>query len=546
MRNIFILLTCLLCFQACDDDSKEVDWTPDSLIISGNELLEDAGDGHLKVSLATEYKGTVKLEIQTDQAWNVEVAYMSGEEEEWITPSAREGEGPFSLSLAIADNKTAKDRKASVVIATRGEIPVKKVITVIQGKVGDVLTVGTIDKAAFPKDVFTTENPDGSLTVTLPKDFTEEGDQSLNILTYKGTATPVIEISFPNEEYKDWVVCTEPSIEPASESEIKTLGLTIKRNTGNVYREALVNFTATAGDITVKRTVNIIQYGIEEIVWNEDYYQQEREFIISADAYEKLLVATCKNVNPADLEVTGDNAWLTLTKEENKFYAKVLDNISTNKERASEIVVKNTKTGTEVKVAMRQSMQGYGIVLSKSMWRLAAYSGQNTGASSNVASYFKLFDNFWPANAAEASATYGGSKNTHIEVKPGTDDDPVRFTFDLGENPRAYNSFGLMPRLQWTAPAPRRVMIEVSDNLDSGWETVVAKEADNGFSKQEIYYLNADGSNSSNWYDKHYEGIVHWFKLGEAKVQKQYIRISMYETYWTGSLCLDEVFVADR
>lgn len=51
---------------------------------------------------------------------------MTTEEEKWITPSAEGGEGSASLSLVIADNKTAKDRKASVVISTKGEIPVKK------------------------------------------------------------------------------------------------------------------------------------------------------------------------------------------------------------------------------------------------------------------------------------------------------------------------------------------------------------------------------------------------------------------------------------
>lgn len=194
----------------------------------------------------------------------------------------------------------------------------------------------------------------------------------------------------------------------------------------------------------------------------------------------------------------------------------------------------------------KQCMQGYGIVLSKSLWSLAAYSGEGTGTPGNVASYFKLYDDFWPANKAEAAATYQGSRNTHIEVKPGTDSNPVSFTFDLGENPRGYDSFGLMPRLQWTAPAPATVMIEVSDNLESGWATVVAKETGNGFTKEEIYYLNPDKSNTSNWYDAHYEGIVHWFKLGNEKIQKQYVRISMYETFWSSSLCLDEVFISDR
>lgn len=545
MRNIFLLLSCLLCLQACNDE-KEVDWTPDALTVSCNETLEEAGDGHWKVIFPTEYKGSVKLEIHTDKAWGVEVSYMTTEDEEWITPSAEGGNGSASLSLGIADNKTTKDRKASVVISTKGEIPVKKKITVVQGNVEELLIVGTIDEASFPDDVFVTKNAEGAFDVTLPKEFTEEGERQLNILTYQGTATPSIDITYPDEEVVDWVVFTETSVTSSSEPEVKTLALTIKENTGNIYREALVNFTATAGDITSRKSVKIVQYGVERIVWNEEFCQQESEFIVAADANDKIWVATCENINPADLELNGSNTWLELSQEEGKVYAKVLANVSTNKERRSDVAIKNKKTGAEVRIPFKQCMQGYGIVLSKTLWSLAAYSGEGTGSASNVASYFKLFDDFWPANKAEAGATYQGSKNTHIEVKSGTDSNPVSFTFDLGENPRGYDSFGLMPRLQWTAPAPQTIMIEVSDNLESGWETVVEKVTGNGFKKEDIYYLNPDQSNNSNWYDAHYEGIVHWSKLADERIQKRYVRISMYETFWSGSLCLDEVFVSDR
>ncbi len=96
--------------QACNDE-KEVDWTPDALTVSCNETLEEAGDGHWKVTLPTEYKGTVKLEIQTDKAWEVAVNYMTTEEEKWITPSAEGGEAllhyRWSL-LTIKQRKTVK------------------------------------------------------------------------------------------------------------------------------------------------------------------------------------------------------------------------------------------------------------------------------------------------------------------------------------------------------------------------------------------------------------------------------------------------------
>ena len=537
MRNIFLLLSCLLCLQACNDE-KDVDWTPDSLTVSCNEILEEAGDGHWKVTLPTEYKGAVKLDIRTDKAWSVAITYMTNEEEEWITPSAQEGTGTASLSLAIADNETAKDRKASIVITTKGEIPVKKTITVIQGNVDELLIIGTIDEDNFPKDVFITTKADGSFDVTLPKDFTAEGERLLNILTYRGTASPVIDVSYPDAEQTGWVVPVQTQVEPAPGSEIKMQALTIKENTANVYREALVNFTATAGDVTSIKTVRIIQFGVEKIIWNEEYYQQECEFIVSSDANEKLLIATCENINPTDLELKGSTSWLELSQEEGKVYAKVQKNESTNTERKAEIGIKNTKTGVETKISLKQGMYGYGVVLSKSLWSMAAFSA-NVKKQVDDGSIKKLFNNDW--------SSVGNTSGKHVQFDGGSDSDPYVFTFDLGENPHGYDCFGLMPRLQWTAPAPKTLKFEISDNLNDGWETVVEKSAGNGFTQAELQYEGPYNGSNSNKYHNRYEGIAKWFKLGDGKIQKRYVRLSVYETFWNSSvLCFDEVFASDR
>lgn len=540
MRNIFLLLSCLLCLQACNDE-KDVDWTADALTVSCNETLEEAGDGHWKVTLPTEYKGSVRLDIQTDKAWEIEVAYMTTEDEEWITPSVEGGNGSASLSLAIADNKTAKDRKASVVISTKGGIPVKKIITVIQGNVEELLVVGTIDETSFPDGVFVTKNTDGSFDVTLPKDFTEEGEQQLEIVTYKGTATPEVEITYPEENQQHWVEVTQNVVAAISGSEVKTLALTIKQNDDNVYREAFVTFTATAGDITTKKTIQIIQFGVEEIIWNEVYYQQESEFIVSSDAQEQILVATCKNMNPADIEVSGGNAWLTLTQEDGKVYAKVTENTSTNTENKADISVKNKKTNAMEKIPFRQCMYGYGVILNKSSWSIAAYS-ENVKKQVDDTSIKKLFNNDW--------ASQGNTSGKHVQFDGGNDSNPFIFTFDLGENLHGYTSFGLMPRLQWTAPGPKTVKFEISDNLDSGWETVIEKVQGNGFKQEELLYEGPYNGSNSNKYDNHYEGIVKWFKLADEKIQKRYVRLSVYETFWGGNpnytLCFDEVFASDR
>lgn len=526
MRNIFLLLSCLLCLQACKDDDKDMNWTPDALTVSCNETLVEAGSGNWKVTLPTEYKGSVKLDIQTDNAWEVEVAYMTTEEELWIIPSVDSGNGSAVLTLAIADNSTAKDRKASVVITTKGDIPVKKTITIIQGNINELLVVETIDETNFPADVFITSSTDGSFAVTLPKDFTESGERSLEIITYKGTATPEVEITYPEEGQRDWVVLTQNAITPISESEIKTLALTIKQNEENAYREAFVNFTATAGDVITKKTVQIIQFGVEEVVWNEEYVQQGREFIISSDAQEQILVATCKNMNLADIEVSGNTAWLTLTQEDGKVYAKVAANETTNTEYTTEVSVKNKKTGTTEKMAFRQGMKGYGIILSKP-WQVV-HQSDNTNNNQYVD---RLFDSHWASNKQDDQ--WFTELNARQDVSQ-----PYILTIDLGANPSKYDSFGLMPRIQWTQQAPKEVAIEISDN-DEDWETVVQRQT--CFKESDVNF------GSTGWSD-HYDGIVKWFKLGQEVIQKRYIRISLYESFQGNGkvVALDELFVSDR
>lgn len=83
----------------------------------------------------------------------------------------------------------------------------------IQGNVDELLLVGTIDESSFPKDVFITTKADGSFDVTLPKDFTAAGERELNILTYQGTTSPVIDVTYPDVEQTGWVILTEAPVE---------------------------------------------------------------------------------------------------------------------------------------------------------------------------------------------------------------------------------------------------------------------------------------------------------------------------------------------
>lgn len=349
----------------------------------------------------------------------------------------------------------------------------------------------------------------------------------------------MIDIDFPDEDNQSWIELKEDVVAQI-DTDTKVLSLLIKENTTNVYREAMINFTATAGDITVRKSVSVIQFGIEEIIWNPEYYQQEREFIVSSDANEKILVATCKNINPADIEMSGENEWLTLSQEDGKVYAEVTANISTNKERTAKIGVKNVKTGMEGKIDFRQGMKGYGIILNKSTWNIPAYSTNISSqySETEMKKYFpRLYDNVWWDTGLKENDIYV-EFNKGITTDGGADGKPYVLVFDLGENLREYNSFGIVPRLQWTAPAPKTVQIEVSDDLNEGWITVVTKNDSNGFTEAEL--KGATGS-----YNNHGEGIIHWFELG--KLQKRYIRLTIYETFWNKKvLCLDEVFVSDR
>ena len=229
---------------------------------------------------------------------------------------------------------------------------------------------------------------------------------------------------------------------------------------------------------------------------------------------------------------------MELSQEEGKVYAKVQKNESTNTERKAEIGIKNTKTGVETKISLKQGMYGYGVVLSKSLWSMAAFSA-NVKKQVDDGSIKKLFNNDW--------SSVGNTSGKHVQFDGGSDSDPYVFTFDLGENPHGYDCFGLMPRLQWTAPAPKTLKFEISDNLNDGWETVVEKSAGNGFTQAELQYEGPYNGSNSNKYDNHYEGIVKWFKLGDGKIQKRYVRLSVYETFWNSSvLCFDEVFASDR
>ena len=88
---------------------------------------------------------------------------------------------------------------------------------------------------------------------------------------------------------------------------------------------------------------------------------------------------------------------------------------------------------------------------------------------------------------------------------------------------------------------------EIRDNLNDCCETVVENNDGNCFTQSELQYVGPYNGSNSNKYDNHYEGIVKWFKLSDEKMQKRYVRLSVYDTFWNPCvLCFDEVFASDR
>lgn len=179
MRNIFFLLITVLCLQACKEDNEEV-WVPDSLtialsgdLISGGEAF-NAGDGNWGINIAPDSEGTLKLDINTDQPWTISIDNITVEDEEWITASAQQGNGKSSVDIKVDANIIPEYRKASIVIATQGKIPVYKKITIIQKNMG-VLNVTWNKKLLFEEDemVFGPNQRQGIVIGT----YESEGDE---------------------------------------------------------------------------------------------------------------------------------------------------------------------------------------------------------------------------------------------------------------------------------------------------------------------------------------------------------------------------------
>ncbi len=538
MRKIYILLCLIIGLVSCKNDIETTDWTADSLsILSQDGRIEDAGDGNLKLILPAEFAGGIKLDIQCSSSWTAEVVGITNEDDAWLSLSTMEGNGNSSIDVIVSDNETNADRKTSIVIKTGGNIPVKKTLTVIQGNIDELLNFVLDKDNILAKGVNVTEQFGGSYRLILPIDFntTIEG---INVI---GTASWNYSIVYSNEE-SDWIIVEEEDTEMG-----KCLNLNINSRVNKSYREANIIFTATKGEITVQKNILVSQLGESYIDWSKsDYFQgdvnimDKAELIFSSEKQNDLVIGQMMNIKGEDLELP-DLDWCSLRIDGDKLMLSLEENNSTNSERTKTIEIKN-KNLQEKKytVNLRQCASGHGIVLNRKLWTVIGDGDKKDLIDEDCRN---LYDGYWP--------TYSGMSSNHLEINQNHRDNagsPYYFIIDLGENfLKDYNSLGLMPRLEWAEPSPKRVSVEVSDNGNE-WTSLISAEEGNGFTKDEIYHdhdwLQGKGE---EYYCSHWEGIVKWYTI---LTPKRYIRLGVYESYYAGNngtvICFNELFVSRR
>ena len=258
-------------------------------------------------------------------------------------------------------------------------------------------------------------------------------------------------------------------------------------------------------------------------------YAQGNEIIISAD--QTLNNAVIANIREREMTASwNDNStseqadWMSVAIDNGEVKLTVTGtNTSICKEQVATITLTDNDNLLEKVITVRRCMDGYGTILNKNLWKLIDWKATPFSGNLDKDILRKMFNNFWPAGDSTGKSSY-------VEFKK-TDDknNPAVFTFDLGENVKPYNAFGIMPRLQWAGNSPKSVLIEVSDDnenwtqMPAGYQTAFTSYSDIGYNNP---------------------GTV-WIKLSDQPINKKYIRFSMYESLG-GTICIDEIFVSNR
>ena len=292
--------------------------------------------------------------------------------------------------------------------------------------------------------------------------------------------------------------------------------------------------------------LTVIKGSLDSKVILEGEYVQGGDIILASDDIpsdkEIADVSAIGDLSYSVQDKYGDNPdWLQVNHANGKIRITVTGrNTSTWQERVATIKLVDEETWLEKEIVVRQGMEGCGIILNKSLWSVVGYSDHVSGKESALG---RLFDNFWPTSKAEVGS---GNTLSYIEIgSKGSEDDPVQIVFDLGENPHAYNSVGLVPRLQWVGNSPKYMKIEVSDAVLTRSEditdwTLVGSVKRDAFTKSEL-----DAHDAGNWNDWYTtKQFIKWHNLGE-NMNHRYIRLSFWDS-WYSTHCFDEIFVSEK
>lgn len=292
--------------------------------------------------------------------------------------------------------------------------------------------------------------------------------------------------------------------------------------------------------------MTVIKGSLDNKVTLEGEYVQGSDIILASDdTPSDMEIADVNAIGGLTYSVQdkegGEPAWLQVNNTNGKIRISVTSkNASIWKERVATIKLVDEDTWLEKEIVIRQGMAGCGIILNKSLWSVVGYSDHVSGKESALG---RLFDNFWPTNKAEVGS---GSTLSYIEISSkGSEDAPVQFVIDLGENPHLYNSIGLIPRLQWVGNSPKYMKIEVSDAVMTRSEditdwTLVGNAKRDAFTKNELD--SHDGGNWNDWYTT--KQYIKWHDLGKS-ISHRYIRLSFWDS-WYSTHCFDEIFVSEK
>ncbi|MBC8988013.1 DUF1735 domain-containing protein [Pedobacter sp. N36a] len=554
MKKYLILFLAVLSVSACKDTRFD-DMIPDSIYLPKSDLQagtitvmnEDNYTHEIWIHKAGYFQGEFDGSLSLDATYLDTYNESHNTDYEMLNEKYFTLEKDFEIAAAVNETSVPLMLKVADIVKDHGYgtyyIPLRINSRTEGGKVNveksnlilaitlkqPILTIDSEKKGVFSLD-FSTNAPEkyelnltAKLDVKSPTDLSVSYATDLSLLSVEEKALDTKYYSFKDD-------LTIPSGEQYAESFLILDVAKMPRGKWVIPVRLMSSNTKVKVDESAYVKLTISKGNLDDIKWTGDYFQQN-EIIVPSQLLNDKVIATAEGV---EIEISSDQSWANVTtKADGKIYLNVNQVNSVNhRERFAKITVVDKSTKLTKTINVRQCAPGYGTLLNRKLWSIAAYSANAADKSSQLN---RLYNGIWPSNASE---------DTYLELNNRVDGStPFVLTFDMGEGHKQYNSLGLMPRLQWTQPAPKRVKIEVSDNNVS-WTTLGPNSATTGMWDA---FTEAELKGSTDSWNNHWEGMVHWFDFGMQS--KRYIRISLYESWYqtTGKvLCLNQMFVSQR